>query len=78
MSFERLEDENGKPVLKCSICGERIVVHDGNIPFARMRHTCRFRGAGDLIAGVTSALGIRPCRRCKRRQERLNRLIPFR
>jgi hypothetical protein len=30
--------------------------------------------AGDFIAGVTEALGIRKCDKCKRRQEKLNEL----
>jgi hypothetical protein len=35
------------------------------------------RGLGDVIAAATSAVGIKPCGRCKRDQERLNRLVPF-
>jgi hypothetical protein len=29
--------------------------------------------AGDAIAAATSAVGVRPCGGCKRRQEKLNR-----
>lgn len=36
-----------------------------------------FRGAGDVIAKVTSFIGIKPCRKCKKRQEILNNIIPF-
>lgn len=37
----------------------------------------RIRGLGDVIAAATTAVGIKPCGRCKRDQERLNRLVPF-
>lgn len=36
------------------------------------------RGLGDLVAKATSAVGIKPCAECKRRQEKLNRLFRFR
>ena len=35
------------------------------------------RGLGDVIARATTALGIKPCAGCKRRQATLNRLVPF-
>jgi orotate phosphoribosyltransferase len=35
------------------------------------------RGIGDVIAKVTSAVGIKPCGGCKGRQRTLNRLFPF-
>jgi hypothetical protein len=35
------------------------------------------RGLGDVVAAATSAVGIRPCAGCKKRQESLNRLLPF-
>ncbi|TKJ33497.1 MAG: hypothetical protein CEE38_20255 [Planctomycetes bacterium B3_Pla] len=35
------------------------------------------RGVGDVIAGVTSRLGIIPCHGCKQRQEWLNSRLPF-
>lgn len=34
-------------------------------------------GAGDVVAGVTRAVGIQPCGRCKKRQAALNRLLAF-
>lgn len=37
----------------------------------------RFRGAGDVVAAATKAVGIKPCEPCRKRQEALNRLIPF-
>jgi hypothetical protein len=37
----------------------------------------KIKGAGDLIATVTDALGIEQCDGCKKRQDKLNKLIPF-
>lgn len=37
----------------------------------------RARGAGDLVARATQAMGVRPCEPCKRRQQTLNRWFPF-
>lgn len=34
-------------------------------------------GLGDAIAAVTSAVGIKPCGGCKKRQAALNKLVPF-
>lgn len=35
------------------------------------------RGLGDLVAKVTSSVGIKPCASCKERQALLNRAVPF-
>jgi hypothetical protein len=32
-------------------------------------------GAGDVIAKVTAALGIKPCSPCQKRRERLNQAL---
>ena len=37
----------------------------------------RITGLGDVIARATSAVGIKQCGGCKKRQEALNKLIPF-
>ena len=34
-------------------------------------------GAGDLIAKVTTALGIKPCSPCQKRREQLNQKLKF-
>lgn len=34
-------------------------------------------GLGDTIARITSAIGIKPCGGCKKRQEKLNKLVPY-
>ena len=36
------------------------------------------RGFGDIVATITAAVGIKPCTGCKKRQNALNRLLPFR
>jgi len=35
------------------------------------------KGLGDTIAKVTSAIGIKPCGGCKKRQEILNKKFPY-
>lgn len=37
----------------------------------------KIKGLGDVVATVTSAIGIEPCNGCKKRQEKLNKLLPF-
>lgn len=37
----------------------------------------RQRGLGDTIARITSAVGIKPCSGCKKRQEKLNAMFPY-
>ena len=35
------------------------------------------RGLGDTIAKATKAVGIKPCGGCKKRQEWLNKKVPY-
>jgi hypothetical protein len=44
--------------------------------FARMQPTPRQPGLGDVIAGATKAVGIKPCGKCQQRQAALNRATP--
>ncbi len=37
----------------------------------------KIKGLGDVIANVTSAVGIESCDGCNKRKEKLNRLFPF-
>jgi len=37
----------------------------------------RSRGLGDTIAKATKAVGIKPCGGCKKRQEWLNKKVPY-
>lgn len=39
--------------------------------------TEKSKGLGDTIKKVTDALRIPQCERCRRRQEKLNRLFPY-
>lgn len=36
------------------------------------------RGIGDVIARLAQSAGVTPCGGCRERQQRLNRLLPFR
>ena len=36
------------------------------------------RGFGDTIAKITKKMGMKPCRGCKDRQEKLNKTFPYR
>jgi len=35
------------------------------------------RGLGDTIAKISKAVGIKPCGGCKKRQAKLNKLLPY-
>jgi hypothetical protein len=35
------------------------------------------QGLGDAIAKITDAMGIEKCKGCEKRQEKLNKLLPF-
>jgi len=48
-----------------------------NIPQTTNTHPVKLRGLGDVVAKITSAVGIKPCGGCKQRQEQLNKLMPF-
>lgn len=37
----------------------------------------KVEGLGDVVAKVASAVGIKPCKGCKRRQAWLNKVISF-
>jgi hypothetical protein len=37
-------------------------------------YDCAAYGLGDLVAALTSKLGIQPCDKCKKRRQALNRL----
>lgn len=39
--------------------------------------TMKAKGAGDVVAAATKALGIKPCEGCERRREAFNRALPF-
>ena len=41
------------------------------------RNKKKLSGLGDVIANITTAVGIEPCDGCNKRKEQLNRLFPF-
>ena len=41
------------------------------------RNKKKLSGIGDVIANITTAVGIEPCDGCNKRKEQLNRLFPF-
>lgn len=43
----------------------------------RAREPKKSRGLGDTIAKLTKAVGIKSCGGCKKRQEALNKLVPY-
>lgn len=76
-----------------SVCCDWSVIEDGSLKCQRCdRHLPRWRegkpvpfaackasrGLGDTVAKVTRKLGIRRCGGCKERQEKLNKLFPYR
>jgi hypothetical protein len=66
----------------CTVSGRDIIDHaeKGDCPnryFAIGLPRPKLRGLGDVVAAVTSAVGITPCGKCKQRQEALNRIVPF-
>ena len=34
-------------------------------------------GLGDSVAKLTKAVGLKPCKRCRQRQAKLNALVPY-
>lgn len=51
---------------------------DGGHPAAKAAlRRMESRGLGDTIAKITSAVGIKPCGGCKKRQAALNRMVPY-
>ena len=56
----------------CIVDGEPVL-----IDCKMSRQQVAMRGLGDVIAAVTSAVGIKPCGGCKERQEALNKAVPF-
>ena len=65
------------PTIKVSSSGKRSILSndvsiDGNI----YTHDIS-KGLGDTIAKITKAVGIKPCGGCKKRQEKLNKAMPY-
>ena len=45
--------------------------------FSRKKENDKSKGLGDTIAKATKKVGIPPCGRCKKRQEKLNKMFPY-
>ena len=60
---------------KCDICGFETEVPE-NVD--HVHHVCKSRGLGDTVAKVTKAFGIKPCGKCKKRQQALNSMVSYR
>jgi len=57
---------------------ERVTgVRDFDCPHGVTADNLPSRGLGDTIAKLTSSVGIKPCGACKRRQEKLNKLVRY-
>jgi hypothetical protein len=52
----------------------RIV--DGELVITECQAVTEITGVGDVIAGATKALGIKPCGGCQKRQAAMNRATP--
>jgi len=46
-------------------------------PAERAARKAKWRGLGDVVAAVTSKLGIPKCPGCSKRQQALNAAVPF-
>lgn len=42
-----------------------------------MARNKKIKGLGDVVANITTSVGIEPCEGCNKRKEQLNRLFPF-
>lgn len=73
----RQDETSGPP---CgSIDRSKLSKPVSSAPVPLERRKPGIRGLGDVVAKVTSALGIKqkPGCKCKQRQEKLNKLVPF-
>jgi len=68
--FKSVDEKTGK----CVRCGYEFKGPPWPI---RSCHKKKSRGLGDTIAKMTSAVGIKPCGGCKKRQKKLNEMFPY-
>ena len=70
-----------KPISKEELEQMRRLIkenHPNEACFGQEKTVQKVRGLGDVVAAATSALGIKPCGGCKKRQSWLNKLVKFR
>lgn len=70
----------------CLKCGKKVLAASPQEEkeFDRNHRSCKqknassaeFYGAGDLVAGLTKAIGVDPCSGCERRRAAMNRMFP--
>ena len=60
--------------IKCPACG---ATRPAGRPAPQRRCPAVSRGLGDTIAKITKAVGIKPCKGCKKRQKWLNEKFPY-
>ena len=61
---------------KCTWCGWKYKRTTSKWP-KRNCPKAPSRGLGDTIAKMAKAMGVNPCSGCKKRQEFLNKLVPY-
>jgi hypothetical protein len=90
LACEFAERRDGKD-RGCTLDGVRLVTHavKGDCPKGfhqpiatiaprgNVVQASRPRGLGDVVARIASAVGIKRCGGCRKRQEALNRAVPF-
>jgi len=57
--------------IACTVCGRevrRLSTVAAHLPS---------RGVGDTVAKLAAAVGVKPCAKCNKRKERLNRAMPY-
>lgn len=55
---------------------EMLRLERGDVPcIIHNRKVQKVRGLGDVVAAMTTAIGLKPCRGCRRRQRKLNKLF---
>ncbi len=73
-----LADPRAEALKPCGeVRGDNIVVDRDSDCYRAWRPPRKSRGLGDTIAKITSAVGIKSCGKCKKRQATLNKLVPY-
>lgn len=66
----------GRP---CFNCPPPSDVNHSNQPIEiRMPFLNQVWGSGDVVQGITQAMGIQPCEPCEERKRRMNQAVVFR
>ena len=76
------QQHDGSIVCTCQVCNatahaqvpQQVEAFAGS--HARHQSSATHYGAGDMVAGLTGALGIKPCTPCEQRRMALNSWLP--